>query len=64
MKGVNIKIFTTPTCPRCPEAKAIINEISKKYNLQIDEIDLSKDMITGLQYQVASAPSVAVNDFV
>ncbi len=64
MKEVNVKIFTTPTCPRCPEAKAIIKELAKVHNLNVDEIDLSRDLITGLQYQVASAPSIAVNDAV
>ncbi|MEE8358599.1 MAG: thioredoxin family protein [Candidatus Hydrothermarchaeales archaeon] len=64
MKSVNVKIFTTPTCPRCPEAKAIIKEISMEFDIVVDEIDLSQDPITGLQYQVASAPSVVVNDYV
>lgn len=64
MKGVNVKIFTTPTCPRCPEAKAVVKEIEKKYDIGVEEIDLSQDLITGLQYQVASAPSIAINDYI
>lgn len=64
MKEVNVKIFTTPTCPRCPEVKAVVKEIEKEYHLVVDEIDLSQDLITGLQYQVANAPSIAINDCV
>jgi glutaredoxin len=61
MAEVTVRIFTTPTCPKCPEAKALVKEIRRHYEFDVDEIDLSRDLLTGLQYQVASAPSIAVN---
>jgi glutaredoxin len=51
-----------PECPKCPAAKELVKEVGKDFDIDIDEVDLKKDAITGLQYGVASTPSVAVNE--
>lgn len=51
-----------PECPKCPAAKELVREVGKDFDIDIDEVDLKKDAITGLQYGVASTPSVAVNE--
>ncbi len=51
-----------PECPKCPAAKELVKEVGKDFDIDIDEVDLEKDAITGLQYGVASTPSVAVNE--
>lgn len=62
MARVKIKIFTLPKCPNCPAAKALVEDIGKDYDVDIEEVSLEKDMITALQYGIVSTPSIAVND--
>ncbi len=63
MKQAKVTIFTMPECPKCPAAKELVKEVVKKFDdIEIDEVDLQQDMIKGLQYGVASTPSVAVNE--
>jgi len=57
-----VTVFTLPECPRCSAAKELVEEIGRDMDIDIDEVDLKKDMIKGLQYGVASTPSVAVNE--
>lgn len=64
MAKTKLTVFTMPECPKCPAAKKLVEEIGKDMGIDIDEINLKEDMITGLQYGVASAPSVAVNKLV
>jgi small redox-active disulfide protein 1 len=62
MAGVRIKIFTLPRCPNCPAAKALVEEVGREYGAEIEEVDLEKDPLTGLQYGIVSTPSIAVNE--
>jgi len=57
-----VTIFTMPQCPKCPAAKELVHEVSKDFDIEITEVDIKEDMLTGLQYGVASTPSVAVNE--
>ncbi|MEE8403468.1 MAG: thioredoxin family protein [Candidatus Hydrothermarchaeaceae archaeon] len=62
MARTRVTVFTMPECPKCPAVKELVEEIRKDLDIDIDEVDLQKDRITGLQYGVASTPSVAVNE--
>ncbi len=62
MAKLSVKVFTLPNCPSCPAAKELVKEVVKDYDIEYEEIDLEKDMITGLQYGIASTPSVAVGE--
>jgi glutaredoxin len=57
-----VTVFTMPDCPKCPAAKELVKEVGRDFDIEIDEVDLQQDMIKGLQYGVASTPSVAVNE--
>jgi small redox-active disulfide protein 1 len=57
-----VTVFTMPQCPKCPAAKELVKEVSKDFDIEIAEVDIKEDMVTGLQYGVASTPSVAVNE--
>ncbi len=57
-----VTVFTLPDCPKCPAAKELVEVVGKDLDIDIDEVDLKADRITGLQYGVASTPSVAVNE--
>ena len=62
MVKTKVIVFTLPECSKCPAAKELVKEIGKDFDIDIDEVDLKEDMIKGLQYGVASTPSVAVNE--
>ncbi len=62
MARTRVTVFTMPECPKCPAVKELVEEIRKDLDIDIDEVDLQKDRIMGLQYGVASTPSVAVNE--
>ena len=53
-------VFTMKNCPKCPIAKKLASEIAAEFGLEVEEIDVEKDLITALQYNVASTPSIAV----
>ena len=57
-----IVVFTMKNCPKCPAAKKLAEEIAEEFGLEVEEVDVEKDMITALQYNVASTPSIAVGD--
>jgi len=62
MTRISVKVFTLPNCPTCPAAKKLVKDVAKDYDIEYEEIDLEKDMISGLQYGVASTPSIAVGE--
>jgi hypothetical protein len=37
-------------------------EVAKELNLEFEEIDVEEDLITALQYNVASTPSIALGE--
>ena len=57
-----LRIFTTTNCPRCPAAKQIAKNVAEKLSLDVEEINLDEDPIMGLQFQVLSTPSIAIDD--
>jgi glutaredoxin len=61
---MELKIFTLPTCPKCPEAKRIAQEVGAKFGIKCIEIDLStsEGELEGLMYQIMSTPSIALDD--
>ncbi len=62
MAKTKVTVFTMPECPKCPAAKELVKDVGKELDIDIDEVDLNENMIQGLQYGVASTPSVAVNE--
>jgi len=55
-------VFTKKDCPSCPNAKKIAKEVAEELGLEFEEIDIEKDLITALQYNVASTPSIALGE--
>lgn len=55
-------VFTKRDCPNCPNAKRIAKEVAEELGLEFEEIDVEKDLITALQFNVASTPSIALNE--
>jgi glutaredoxin len=55
-------VFTKKDYPNCPNAKKIAKEVAEELGLEFEEIDVEKDLITALQYNVASTPSIAFGE--
>jgi len=55
-------VFVKKDCPQCPMAKQIAKEVAEELDLEYEEIDIEKDMITALMYNVISTPSIALNE--
>ncbi|MEM2917170.1 MAG: thioredoxin family protein [Candidatus Bathyarchaeia archaeon] len=60
---MELKVFTMKTCPNCPAAKKIAQEVAQKYGAKFVEVDIGtpEGQIEGLMYQVMSTPSIAID---
>jgi len=65
---VRLIIFTGENCPKCPQAKKVVEEVTKLLKMErgkdwdILNIDDEKNLITALQYQIASTPSIVIDE--
>lgn len=61
---MELRVFTLPTCGKCPAAKKVSQEVANKYGLKYFEVDLStpEGQLDGLMLQIMSTPSIAVGD--
>jgi len=63
-----LKLFVADNCPKCPSAKKVFNEVIEELRLKEGEdysilnIDEGDNLITALQYQIASTPSIVVDN--
>ncbi|MBU5557580.1 MAG: thioredoxin family protein [Candidatus Aenigmatarchaeota archaeon] len=57
-----ITIFTGKTCPKCPAAKAVVEEVAKEIGCEIEVLDIEENMIMALQNQIASVPAIMIDD--
>ncbi|OGH58934.1 MAG: hypothetical protein A2725_04270 [Candidatus Magasanikbacteria bacterium RIFCSPHIGHO2_01_FULL_33_34] len=59
---MNIKIYTTPTCPYCERAKELLNSI----NLEYKEVDVESNPEERVKliedYQWMTVPAVFIDD--
>jgi predicted thioredoxin/glutaredoxin len=55
-------IYTTKTCIKCPSAKKIAKEVAKELKLKYEEKDMEICTLDALQLQIASTPSIVLDD--
>ena len=55
-------VFVKKDCPQCPLAKQIAKEVAEELGLEYEDIDIEKDMVTALMYNVISTPSIALDE--
>jgi glutaredoxin len=60
---MKLTLFTAPKCPKCPAAKRAAEAVAKKLGLALEVLDMGveENMITALQHQVASTPSLVID---
>jgi small redox-active disulfide protein 1 len=60
-------LFTAKNCPKCPLVKKVVEEVATELGMeqgkdyQLLTIDEGDNLITALQYQIASTPSIVIN---
>lgn len=61
---MELKVFTLKTCPKCPLAKKIAQEVAETLSIRFTEVDMEtpEGQIEGLMHQIMSTPSIAVDD--
>ena len=55
-------VFVKKDCPQCPMAKKVAKEVAEELGLEYKEIDIEKDVVTALMYNVISVPSIAFDE--
>jgi thioredoxin 1 len=63
---VKIEVFTSPSCPYCPMAVEMVNEVKKEMpdDLEIEKIDIMVDREKAIEYGLMAVPAIALNGVV
>ncbi len=59
---MKLSVYTGPDCPKCPPAKELCQSVAKEMGLDYEEIDINDKMIEALQMQIASTPSIVIDE--
>lgn len=57
---IKLRLFVSPSCPKCPAAKALVEELQKSRDeLQVEILDVSieENYLEALMLQVSSTPT-------
>ena len=57
-----LKVFTQPTCPRCPAAKKVVAQVEDKFTVEQYDIKTEDGLSEALEYDVMATPSMIVID--
>jgi len=63
---VKIEVFTSPSCPYCPLAVELVDEVKKEMpdDLEIEKIDIMVDRQKAIEYGLMAVPAIALNGVV
>jgi glutaredoxin len=61
---MKLKVFTLPSCKKCPAAKKIVKDVADKDNLDFLEVAISTPdgQLEGLMHQIMNTPSIAIDE--
>ena len=59
---MKLTVYTGVNCPKCPPAKELCKEVAAEMNIDFVEMNIQENMIEALQNQIASTPSIMIND--
>lgn len=57
-----LKLFTQPSCPKCPAAKAVVKQIEHKVKVEQYDIKTEDGLAEALEYNVMATPSIVIID--
>ena len=44
MQPIKLQLYTKPDCPLCDKAKTALEKVSEKYPIQVEEVDITKNL--------------------
>jgi len=59
---MKLKLFTQPTCPKCPAAKQLVKQIEHKVMVELYDIKTEDGLAEALSYDIMATPSIVVID--
>ncbi len=63
---VKIEVFTSPSCPYCPLAVELVDEVKKEMpdDIEVEKIDIMKDREKAIEYNLMAVPAIALDGVV
>ncbi|MDD3753574.1 MAG: MJ0307 family thioredoxin [Methanobacterium sp.] len=63
---VKVEVFTSPSCPYCPMAIEVVNEVDKIMpgTLEVEKIDIMVDREKAIEYGLMAVPAIVLNGVV
>jgi small redox-active disulfide protein 1 len=63
---VKVEVFTSPSCPYCPMAIELVDEVKKDMGdqLEVEKIDISINQEKAVEYGLMAVPAIALNGVV
>ncbi|HMK53151.1 MAG TPA: MJ0307 family thioredoxin [Methanobacteriaceae archaeon] len=63
---VKVEVFTSPSCPYCPMAVELVEEVKKEMpdDLEVEKIDIMVDREKAIEYGLMAVPAIALNGVV
>jgi len=63
---VKIEVFTSPSCPYCPMAVELVDEVKREMpdDLEVEKIDIMVDREKAIEYGLMAVPAIALNGVV
>ncbi|MDD1764086.1 MAG: MJ0307 family thioredoxin [Methanobacteriaceae archaeon] len=63
---VKVEVFTSPSCPYCPMAVEVVEEVKKEMpnDLEVEKIDIMVDREKAIEYGLMAVPAIALNGVV
>ncbi len=63
---VKIEVFKSPSCPYCPMAVELVEEVKKEMpdDLEVEIIDIMQDREKAIEYNLMAVPAIALNGVV
>lgn len=59
---MKLVVYHGKNCPKCPAARKVAKEAAAEKGLEYEEKDIEENMIEALQLQIASTPSIVLDD--
>jgi small redox-active disulfide protein 1 len=63
---VKVEVFTSPSCPYCPMAVELVEEVKKDMpdDIEVEKIDIMVDREKAIEYGLMAVPAIALNGVV
>lgn len=63
---VKIEVFTSPSCPYCPMAVELVEEVKKEmpHDVEYEKIDIMQDREKAVKYNLMAVPAIAIEGVV